>query len=76
VAGTANTAADSDPDFEKDSGLPPCQAAARDPEGSFILAAAEGVAGQCVRHKVVLAGNVMDVVCVLCQVAQLSGLAS
>jgi hypothetical protein len=76
VAGTANTAADSDQDFQEDSGLPPCQAATRDPEGSFILAVAEGMVGQCVRHKFVLAGNVMDVVCVLHQVAQLSGLAS
>ncbi len=29
-------------DGEEDSGLPPCQAAAKDPEGSFTLAAAEG----------------------------------
>jgi hypothetical protein len=28
-------------DSEEDSGLPPCQAAAKDPEGSFTLAAAE-----------------------------------
>ncbi len=44
MAGTANTAADSDTDLdgEQDSGLPPCQVAARVPEGSFILAAAKG----------------------------------
>jgi hypothetical protein len=42
VAGTANTTADPFPEGEEDSGLPPCQAAAGDPEGSFIPAAAEG----------------------------------
>ncbi len=42
VAGTAQTVGWSwTMDGEKDSGLPPCQAAAKDPEGCFTLAAAE-----------------------------------
>ncbi len=41
---TAAADPEEDPGSEgvEDSGLPPCQAAARDPEGSFTLAAAVG----------------------------------
>ena len=42
MAGTANTTADSFPEGGEDSNLPPCQAAGKDPEGSFIPGAAEG----------------------------------
>ena len=45
MAGTAQTAADSFPGAGEDSGLPPCQAAAGDPEGAFTTAAAEGGRG-------------------------------
>ncbi len=79
MAGTANTAADSYLDVEEDSGLPPCQAAARDPEGSFILAAAEGGGRDRVSATMFSSQamcHVTDVVSVLRQVAQLSDLAS
>ncbi len=46
AAGTPTAAADPGEDLGsegvEDSGFPPCQVTARDPEGSFTLAAAEG----------------------------------
>jgi hypothetical protein len=72
VAGTAQTVGWT-MDGEEDSGLPLCLAAAKEPEGSFTLAAAEGGwSGQGIGADVLLASDMPDVRHVFRQVTQLS----
>ncbi len=75
AAATPTAAADlgEDPGSEgvEDSGFPPCQVTARDPEGSFTLAAAEGGGHDSASATVFLARHVPDVSCQLCQVGEL-----
>ncbi len=70
MGGGGNTHSDSN--GVEDSGLPPCQAAARGLEGSFTLVATEG--GRRDRVSATSLSSPLDVICMLCQVAELSGL--
>ena len=53
-------------DGEEDSGLPPCQAAAKEPEGIFYIGSRRGGrSGQPIRNDILLSGDIcrMSTVC-------------